>query len=91
MHDMESRKKRKQRGRSPKIEIKNNNPPFRDSQVPNLSVCGHLFHYWEEEIMEQTSITFSEVTLNIALVLATKTCRRQFSPKATVVLVVTVL
>lgn len=43
-------------------------PPFRvQSQVANLSVCGHLFLGWEEEIMEQTSISFSEVTLNLAL------------------------
>lgn len=37
-------------------------PPFHvQSQVANLSVCGHLLLGWEEKIMEQTSISFSEV------------------------------
>lgn len=53
MHDMRSRRERKQPGLS-----LTSSTPQRHSQVPNLSICGHLSNGWRAEVKEFTSFFF---------------------------------
>lgn len=53
MHDMRSRRERKQ----PDLSLTSSTPQ-RHSQVPNLSICGYLSNGWRAEVKQFTSIFF---------------------------------